>query len=219
MSGVASLVYVHILLMVFWLGTDIGVFVAGLRFMDARRPLAERAAVINLGMVIDRYPRICFVLMLPVGLQIAFLLRLLPISAAYLGLVWAVSAVWLCCVIAGMILAGTARVHAWQRVEKGILLGAAIALIAFGLAAWAGTILLPGWLAAKLALYGAMCLFALLLDRSFGPVFIAFGAISTDGSTPEREAALRRPMIRTYVWVLAIYAAVLVSGFLGTVRP
>jgi hypothetical protein len=211
MSGVASLVYVHILLMVFWLGTDIGVFVAGLRFMDARRPLAERAAVINLGMVIDRYPRICFVLMLPVGLQIAFLLRLLPISAAYLGLVWAVSAVWLCCVIAGMILAGTARVHAWQRVEKGILLGAAIA--------WAGTILLPGWLAAKLALYGAMCLFALLLDRSFGPVFIAFGAISTDGSTPEREAALRRPMIRTYVWVLAIYAAVLVSGFLGTVRP
>jgi hypothetical protein len=170
-------------------------------------------------MVIDRYPRICFVLMLPVGLQIAFLLRLLPMSPGYLGLIWAISAVWLCCVIAGMILAGTPRVRVWQRIEKGILAGAAVVLIAFGLAARAGEVILPGWLVTKLALYGAMCVFALMLDRSFGPVFIAFGAISADGSTPEREAALRRPMIRTYIWVLAIYAAVLVSGFLGTVRP
>jgi hypothetical protein len=219
MSSVAILVYIHILLMVFWLGTDIGVFVAGLRFMDPKRTMAERAAVINLGMVIDRYPRICFVAIVPVGLQIAFTLGLVPLSAGSMTLVWISSAVWLCSVIAGMILAGTPRARPWLWVQKGFLAVSAAGFMSAGVAGWTGSISMPGWLSAKFAAYGAMCVFALLLDRSFGPVFAAFGALSAAGSTPEREAALRGPMIRTYVWVLAIYAAVLVSGFYGTVKP
>ncbi len=219
MPIVPFMVYIHILLMVFWLGTDIGVFVAGLRFMDPKRSMAERAAVINLGMVIDRYPRICFVAILPVGLQIAYFLGLIPLSARWLAVIWLLSGVWMSCVIAGMILVGTPRVRAWRGVEKGFLVSAACLCIAAGLGGLTGRILVPGWLAGKLAAYGAMCLFALMLDRTFGPVFTAFGTISTEGSTPEREAALRRPMLRTYVWVLAIYAAVLLSGFLGTVKP
>jgi hypothetical protein len=219
MFRISLLVYVHILLMVFWLGTDIGVFVAGLRFMDPKRDLAERAAVINLGMVIDRYPRICFVAILPVGLQIAYLLGLMPLSAQIMTLVWILSGAWLCSVIAGMILMGTPRGRWWTRVQNAFLAVSAVVFPAAAIAGWSDRISMPGWLAAKLAAYGAMCVFALLLDHSFGPVFVAFGAISAHGSTPEREAALRRPMLRTYVWVLAIYVAVLVSGFLGTVRP
>jgi hypothetical protein len=218
MPNVSLLVYVHILLMVFWLGTDIGVFVAGLRFMDPRRPLAERAAVINLGMVIDRYPRICFVAIVPVGLQIAYTLGVVPLSATLMLWIWVLSVVWLFSVVAGMMM-GTARARPWLKLHQGFLILAAIAFISAGIAGWTGRVSMPGWLSAKLAAYGAMCVFALLLDRSFGPVFVAFGAISTEGSTPEREAALRRPMIQTYGWVLAIYAAVLLSGFLGTVKP
>jgi len=30
---------------------------------------------------------------------------------------------------------------------------------------------------------------------------------------------LRRHMIGTYVWVVGIYLAVLISGYLGTVKP
>jgi hypothetical protein len=219
MPNVSLLVYVHILLMVFWLGTDIGVFVAGLRFMDPQRPLAERAAVINLGMVIDRYPRLCFVAIVPVGLQIASSLGVVPLSATIMLWVWILSGIWLCSVIAGMILMGTPRARPWLKLHQGFLVLAAIVFISAGIAGWTDRVPMPGWLSAKLAAYGAMCVFALLLDRSFGPVFVAFGAISAEGSTPEREAALRRPMIQTYGWVLAIYAAVLLSGFLGTVKP
>jgi hypothetical protein len=216
---VPLLVYVHILLMVFWLGTDIGVFVAGLRFIDPKRSLAERTAVISLGMVIDRFPRICFVGILPVGLEIAYLLGLVPLTALAMGLIWIASAAWMGCVIAGLILSGTPRARPWQLLEKGFLITATLVFTSLGLAGLAGKVLMPGWLSAKLLAYGAMCVFALLLDRSFAPVFVAFGAVAAEGSTPEREAALRRPMMQTYVWVLAIYAAVLASGFLGTVKP
>jgi hypothetical protein len=47
----------------------------------------------------------------------------------------------------------------------------------------------------------------------------AFGVIEMTGSTPERESLLRSRMIRSLGWVLAIYAAVLTAGYLGTVKP
>jgi len=220
MGMTATLVYVHVLLMVFWLGTDVGVFIAGLRFMDATRPLEQRAAVIDLGMVIDRYPRICFVAILPVGLQIAYLRGFLPaLSSELLVLAWALSAVWMIAVIAGLRLHGTPRARPWQLLERCFRIAGLVGFTALGVAGWSGHVAVPGWLAGKLVGFGMICLCALALERAFAPVAATFASILAEGSTVERESMLRRQMIATYGWVLGIYAAVLVCGFLGTVKP
>jgi len=220
MRMVSTLVYLHILLMVFWLGTDIGVFIAGLRFMDSKRSLEERAAVINLGMVIDRYPRICFVAILPVGMQIVYSLGLVPALSLEIGLlVWAFSAVWMTAVVATLVLHGKPGAGPWRAVERWFRILGFVIPTGLGIAGAMQHPMMPGWLAGKLIGYGAICLFALLLERAFAPVPVTFASIRTEGSAPARESALRRQMVRTYVWVLAIYAAVLVCGFLGTVKP
>jgi hypothetical protein len=220
MPPTSTLVYVHILLMVFWIGADIGVFIAGLRFMDPRRSLEERTALINLGMVIDRYPRICFVAILPVGLQIVYLLDLMPsLSPRILILVWLLSAVWMTAVVAALVLQGQPGARRWQSVERFFRIAGFAVLTWLGVAGWMHRLTLPGWLAGKLVGYGAICLFALLLERAFAPVAATFASIMAEGSAPERESALRRQMVSTYVWVLAVYAAVLTCGFLGTVKP
>ena len=219
MSPVSLLVYVHILLMVFWIGTDIGVYVAGLRFIDPKRNLAERSAVISLGMVIDRLPRICFVAMVPVGLQLSCSLGLLPLSSPLMRLIWVLSAVWMAVVIAIMVSFGKPQVRRLQLLERSFHIAGLVGFTAAAIGGWTGRVAMPGWVAGKLLAYGAMFLFAILLERSFAPVFGAFGTIAAEGSTPGRESVLRGSMMRTYVWVLAIYAAVLVSGFLGTVKP
>jgi hypothetical protein len=220
MQATSTLVYLHVLLMVFWLGTDIGVFIAGLRFMDPKRPLEERAAVIQLGMVIDRYPRICFVAILPVGVQIAYLRGLVPaLSVELLILIWALSAVWMTAVVVGMRLHGSPAARPWQLLERWFRIVGFLGFTGLGIAGWTRDLIVPGWLAGKLVGFGAICLCALLLERAFAPVAAIFAAILTQGSTPERESALRMHMIWTYVWVLGIYAAVLVCGFLGTVKP
>ena len=66
-----ALIFVHILLMVFWIGADIGVFIVGFFFIHPDLSVVQRTTAIELGLVIDRLPRICFVLILPVGLQLA----------------------------------------------------------------------------------------------------------------------------------------------------
>jgi hypothetical protein len=220
MPVTSTLVYVHVLLMVFWLGTDIGVFIAGLRFMDSKRSLEERTAVINLGMVIDRYPRICFVAILPVGLQIAYLRGLVPaLSAEILILAWALSAVWMVAVIAAMRLHGKPGARPSQILERWFRIAGFLGFTGLGIAGWTHNLILPGWLAGKFVGFGAICLCALLLERAFAPVASTFASVLSQGSTPERESVLRGHMMWTYVWVLGIYAAVLVCGFLGTVKP
>jgi hypothetical protein len=220
MQVTSTLVYLHVLLMVFWLGTDIGVFVAGLRFMDPKRSLEERAAVIKLGMVIDRYPRICFVAILPVGLQIAYLQGLVPaLSVELLSLAWALSAGWMTAVVLTMHLHGKPAARRWQILERWFRIAGFLGFTGLGIAGWTGDLIVPRWLAGKFLGFGAVCLCALLLERAFAPVAVTFAAILSQGSTAEREPALRTHMIRTYVWVLGIYAAVLVCGFLGTVKP
>jgi hypothetical protein len=220
MQPTSTLVYLHILLMVFWIGADIGVFIAGLRFMDPKRSLEERTAVINLGMVIDRYPRICFVAMLPVGLQIGYSLGLMPfLSPRLLVLAWILGAAWMATVIAAMVLHGKPGARRWQALDRIFRIAGFVVLTAIGVAGWTHRISLPAWLAGKVVGYGAICLFAILLERAFGPVGAAFASIVAEGSAPEREATLRHHMIWTYIWVVAIYAAVLTCGFLGTVKP
>ena len=213
------LVYVHILLMVFWLGTDIGVFVAGLQFIDPKRTIEQRSAVIGLGMIVDRFPRICFVVIVPVGLQMCFARGLLPIGSGAMSLIWLLSAFWLAAVIAGFFVGGTPQGRVWRLVEKTFQVGGLVAFTAAAVLAWSGQWLIPGWLAGKLFAFGLMCLFSLMLDRSFAPVFAVYGAIAARGSTPPQETTLRQHMIRTYIWVVAIYLAVLICGFLGTVKP
>ena len=107
MAHYPLLVYAHILLMVFWLGTDIGVFVSGLQFIDPKRTLEQRSAVIGLGMVVDRFPRICFVAIIPVGLQMSFERGWLPVSGAFMLAIWILSAVWLAAVVASMVTGST----------------------------------------------------------------------------------------------------------------
>lgn len=213
------LVYIHILLMVFWIGTDVGVYIAGLYFIDPKLSLAQRKTAIDLGLVIDRYPRICFVAILPVGVQLAYDYGFLPIGPGALTAIWLLSAVWMLAVVMVMRKHGGPEAKPWQLVERAFQVTGLFVLTGTGLYFLFATTDVPAWLAGKLIMLGAICLFSILLERAFGPTIVAFGAIAEQGSTPDREAVLRRCMYATYVWVLGIYAAILVAGFLGTVKP
>ena len=214
MDSHAILVFAHILLMVFWIGTDIGVFIAGFYMMDTRLSIPERQTAIGLGMVIDRFPRLCFIAMIPVGLQLAVISGSLSLAPEALLAVWLAANVWLVAALVPMRRPGnpyTALLHGLERVMQ---VAATISL--GGAGAW--MLLHPagmGWLAIKLIMLGLVCLLVIFLEWAFGPPMAAFSAICTDGSTPQREQQLRRGMTLTYVWVVAIYLAVLLAAYMG----
>ena len=63
--------YLHILLLVFWVGTDVGVFIAAKWSERSALSIETRQTVLQLGMVLDRLPRSALTLIIPSGCQLA----------------------------------------------------------------------------------------------------------------------------------------------------
>src|SRR5277367_2893867 len=89
------LVYVHILLFVYWLGGDLGVFAAAGYVADRKLSLEERFRFLHLLMVCDMGPRTALILMPLFGFEMARILGLIPISPAVTGVIWLFGLAWL----------------------------------------------------------------------------------------------------------------------------
>ncbi len=79
------LVFFHISLWVFWLGTDLGVFLAAKMSENSSLSMETRSSVLRLGMVLDRLPRTCNALIFPSGLQLIANLEIIAVPAWIAG--------------------------------------------------------------------------------------------------------------------------------------
>ncbi len=209
------LIYAHILLMVFWIGADIGVFIAGLFFRDPRRSIEARRTVIEAGLVIDALPRLCFVMMGPVGFQLATNLQLFTAPAWAVPTVWIGGLIWAACSLVGILKPSTPLSRATHKVERVFQ---AAGVFAGGVGLWslvAGAPITEPWLAGKLLAWGVCCALIVPLELAFNPVMATFSQIAASGSTPALEASLTRSLYVSYIFVIGIYIAVLVAAFLG----
>lgn len=222
MSGITIyglLEYLHILLLVFWLGTDLGVLLAARRVREPTLTPAERLTLLDLALRIDLLPRIAFSLMFAVGATLGHLGGTLPLPGWALGLLWTLTGLWLALTLALAVSEGKPRQAALAAVQRVWLV--AIALACAGAAAWllAGTAPVPGWLALKIGLYGLVCLAAIGIDRAFMPLIPAMGELAESGSSPGLERRIRGAIDHALGYVYGLYALLLLAAFLGVVKP
>ena len=94
MTSYSLWTYLHILLFVFWLGADVGVFAAAAYAKNAKLSFESRATLLKLAGFVDLFPRISFALMLPAGLHLAGVTGTLPVSVAMLVGAWCIGLLW-----------------------------------------------------------------------------------------------------------------------------
>lgn len=215
------LLFAHILLFVYWLGSDVGVFY-GVRFvLNPNLSLETRRTVMALIHWIDVFPRICLVLMVPVGVSLALHLGLLAVppgaQAPLLVAVWLFGLAWLAIVL--RIYTGA---KGWLTpVDWVVRITMMLGFIGAGIASLAGAGPVAAganWLAAKLILFGAVigCGIALrVLGRPFGQ---AYGQIMAGQSTPALELSLQATMRQTRLVVVVLWALVAVTAFVGLTK-
>lgn len=216
-------VWLHVLLFVFWLGADLGVFIAGWWVRNPSLSLGERMLLLKFSAVVDLAPRVCFVLMLPLGFTLARSWGL-PMTSAQLGLVWLLGIAMLA-VMFLMLKHQAGPAAGVLRKVNFTLLG----LVGIGCFVTAANLLQDGsplqapWLGWKIAVYGVICFIAIGIDFMFHPVLAGFGKIAPPGASASEIAAgnelIRSGMNRTLVVVSTLYALLLVASFLGKVKP
>lgn len=223
MDGIAyrSLVFVHLLLFVLWLGADVGVFVLGQHFRKRRAyTLDQRLALLKLLVAVDMTPRTAWALMVPISLTLAVAGRwaLLPLWVP--GLAWAVGTAWLWVVWDAYRHDQTPRAARNRRLETPVKLAIMVAYLALG--AWSlltGEPIVARFVAWKALLFGLIFAAAMAIDAHFSQVGTHLARLIGEGSSDATELPLLRAMNLTRVWVWAVYLLLLATAWLGVVKP
>ncbi len=211
----AAIKFTHVLLLVFWLGTDVGVLLLAKKFRDAGLALETRLTLLQMAMVIDTLPRICFIVMLPVGVHLANAGGLLSVGAPGMVGLWVLAAVLLTVNMSAAKHIGTPLGARLQRLNWAALGIVGAAIIAVGCASlFGGSPAMASWLAAKLVIYGLVYLFAIGIDWMFVPVGRLTGELAEKGSSAEIEAGITRAVDQTMWAVLAVYASTLAAAYI-----
>jgi hypothetical protein len=216
--GYAVLILLHILLFVYWLGADLGVFYSVKYVVDPSLSLETPRTVMKVLHFIDLFPRMTLVLMLPIGATLALAggYATLPPgwTAPALAVLWIAGLAWFFLVVT---LYGRAS-PGLLRLDYGIRYTMIAGLLLLGIASLAGYgPVAPGidWLPVKLIIYALIVALGLGIRAAFKPFAVAFGQLVTQGSTPEIESAMRLAHARVRPVVLALWAALVIEAFLG----
>jgi hypothetical protein len=216
-----TMVYVHLLLFVLWLGADAGVFVLGQHFRKRNRyTLDQRLALLRLLVEVDMVPRSAWALMVPVSLTVVHLGQWWVLPGWALVLAWTIGAFWLWLVWDAHLHDMTERARRDRRIEFGLKI--ALAVFYFGLGTLSltqGGPLPTAWLGIKAFLFGVIFLAAILIDVAFKPVGPLLMTLVKEGSSDATEVPLLRTMNRTRIWVWTVYALLLATSYIGLVKP
>ncbi len=216
-----ALVYVHLLMFVLWLGADVGVFVLGQHFRKRDRwSLDQRIALLTLLVEIDMVPRTAWALMVPLSLSVVDLGGWWDVPTWLVIGAWIVGMFWLALVWDSHWHDQTPRAARNRRIEGWLrwIIGGFYLWLG-GQSLIANAPLQPDWLAWKALMFGLIFVAAIMIDVTFKPVGAQLGAVLAQGSSDATEIPLRRTMDRTRIWVWAVYLLLMVTAFLGNVKP
>jgi hypothetical protein len=222
MEAYPVLLWVHLLLLVVWLGGDLGVFLLGQHFrMRHSYALETRLVLLKLLVALDMGPRSAWALMVPSSLSLLKFGPWWPAMPDWLLLGGFVAgAFWLFLVWDAHLHDQTPRAARNRALEGVLRWGLAGFYLVLGTAALRNDgIPIPTFLAWKSILFGLIFVAAILIDLAFKPVGPQLAALIRDGSSDATEVPLRRTMDRTRSFVLAVYALLLATSFVGVVKP
>lgn len=222
MSLYDILLFAHVMLFVYWLGSDVGVFY-GIGFVTKPElSLETRQTIMSVIHWIDAFPRVCLVMMVPVGLTLSIQAGFIPVAEGLAGPLLAVA--WIACLAWLYVVL---RIYAGN---KGILLaidmvlrvGVMLSFFLIGLLSLSGiwpVVAGGSWLAVKMVLFALVIACGLGLRWMNRPTGEALGAILAGNSTPEAELKLRNSVKAARGIVILLWSLVAVIAYLGLIKP
>lgn len=220
MSSYEAWKYLHVLMFIFWVGTDMGVMLSARKSTDSRLTLPARLTLLKMALVIELLPRTMWAMALPFGVMLSHQLGLVQITDTGIALTWLFTMVWALISLGGAHYSEKPFGQKLQAINRWIIAVLGVSLVLVGLWSYFGDGPFESrWLAAKVGLYGVINLTVLGIEASFIPVGPAFGRLFMEGSSPDVEKAISRGMGTTMFWVYASYILILIVGLIGVARP
>ena len=210
----------HILVIGYWLGTDLAVYYLSGFIVDPKKPTAVRMFATKAMLILDMVPRTALVLTAAIGLTLTAGMGLMPALQPWLVVVWVVSLAWL---------ALTWTVHRLGNTALGRRLGQVdfafrLLVVAGGIwlaidASQSGGLVTPApWLSIKIALLALSIAMGLLIRIQLKPFGPMLAKVAAGTATPADDAALQHLMAMVKIPVWVIWIALVIAAVLGSTK-
>ena len=219
MSSSVAWDYLHILLLVFWLIAEFVIFACTAVIRRTQLSYNARVAILKVSNVTQIIPRVCFVFILPVGIELTEAINVYPLTPGLKTASWAICVIWLSIIIAHVHLAGSPAVTTFRHLDLFFKAIAGLGFVVYGLNSLAtGAPIDETWFAAKLFLVGLVFWTTIAVELCFRPFFAPFAEIGKYGPTPECEEAITRACNHALVAMIALYLLLAAIAFVGRAK-
>jgi hypothetical protein len=215
---IALATLLHILILVYWLGGDLGAFYSSFYLVDPARGVAERALALKILNAVDMAPGTALILALPTGLTLASATSWLLLPPVALVAIWIFHLLWLALAWAVHLRHGAGGALV-RRADTTIRWAMLALLAALGGLGAARLLALPLFIALKMLVLAACIAAGLLVRHQLVPMIPAIRMMLTSGPTPATDAVIAGVIARTRIVVLGIWGLILVAAFLGIWKP
>lgn len=212
--------FAHVLMFVYWLGADLGVFTLALALRNSKYSVEQRELLMRMSLLIDLTPRAAMALIAPVGLVLAEDLGLVNVPDWLTVVLWITAFLWIIGEIVAFRNMGTALM---VRIYMGT--GTLFVLI-FVSCIWLGWQSLAtgepfaaGWLGLKVLLFGLIFLVSSLMALFYAPIEGIMADMREQGATDALEARLRTQVNRGAVVTIILFLLLASMAYLGLTKP
>ena len=220
MSGSVLWGYVHISMLAVWLLGELGVAASIIAIRRAHANYEVREKALRFSTAISVVPRVCLVLLFPVGVELTGAINVYPLTPGLQTAAWVISGVWLVVIFAHIRAAGLPAAATLRHIRLFLEAIAGLAFVVYGLNSLAtGAPIDEPWFAAKLFLVGLVFWGSIGIDLCFRPFFAPFAETKKYGVTPEREEAILRAVDQTLIALVVLYALLATITFIALVKP
>jgi hypothetical protein len=210
---IALYTLLHILIFVYWLGGDLGVFYSSTILTDTKTSPAGRIAAAKVLAQVDMAPRTAMILTLPTGLTLADARTWIELSGLQIGLVWLLALAWLA--LAWIVHIKHLPAGAFiRRLDLAIRWALIVALLA-----WAGIGELPLFIKIKLVIVAITIGLGLWIRKALGPFGPAFMEMVSSGPTSQTDTTIAASLNQSRPAVISIWILLLAAAFLGLYQP
>jgi hypothetical protein len=208
--------FAHIVAFVYWLGGDLGTFIASRQVVNADNSPEARNIALKIMLACDMGPKLAMPLIFPMGLHLAHMLGAVEITTAVLVAVWAISLYWFTIVLTLYLNEGKPFTAGLAKTDFYFRLGVVALLVIYGTAALVTEGATADWIAWKILVFAALVSCGIGIRVNLKPFLPAFVEMMSKGPSDAGNIAMAQSISRCRPYVWCIWAGLFINAALGT---
>ena len=208
--------YAHIIATVYWLGGDLGTYLASNQVINRDLSPEARRTALKIMLACDMGPKLAMPLIFALGVHLADLLDAIALPGWGVGAAWALGLWWFGNVLYLHLNEGKPAARKFARFDLAFRIGV-VALLAIYAAAQLldAAAATADWVAWKLLVFAALVACGIFIRLHLRPFIPAFARMMEQGSSEETDTIMYTSLMRCRPYVWGIWVGLFVNTALG----